>query len=374
VAPAVAPAPERPAASLGVEERKKELAELRRRLGELKTRYEISRKREADLKGQFETADLDFQIQTGERRVLDLRKVESEREAARAASDRDAARRDADERREDLSTRMAALYRLGRLGLLRPLAAADSAGSFLNGLRLLTHLARRDAALLARHEEAAVTLASREEELAVKKHELADLAAESRRKEIALASARSRKATLLAQVHETARVEEKQVSTLEDKSERLAALLDLLEGRGRALAPGAASIRKYRGALDWPLKGKVAVPFGRIANPKFPKTFLRSSGWTLEALTGAPVFAVFSGEVVYAQWLKGYGNLVVVDHGDGVFTLYGRLSTGTIGRGERVAIGDRIGILGESPEDEPAGLYFEIRDNRTSADPATWLR
>jgi septal ring factor EnvC (AmiA/AmiB activator) len=372
--PAPEPTPERPAASLGVEERKRELAELKRRLAELKTRFETSKRREADLKGQLETAELDLQIQTGERRVLDLRKAEAEREAARAGTDRDAAQKDAGLRRSDLATRMSALYRLGRLGYLRPLAAADSASSFLDGLRLLTHLARRDASLLARNEEAAATLTAREEELAARKRDLADLLVESRKKEGALASARSRKAALLAQVHETARVEEKQVSTLEDKSERLAGLLDLLEGRGRALAPGAASIRKYRGALDWPLKGTVAVPFGRIANPKFPKTFLRSSGWTLEAPTGAPVHAIFAGEVVYAQWLKGYGNLVVVDHGDGVFTLYGRLATGTIGRGEHAGIGDRIGLLGESPEDEPAGLYFEIRDNRTSADPANWLR
>jgi murein hydrolase activator len=340
----------------------------------LKSRFETSRRREADLKGQLETADLDLQIQSGERRVLDLRKAEAEREASRASTDRDAARRDADARRSDLATRMSALYRLGRLGYLRPLAAADSATSFLDGLRLLTHLARRDAALLARHEEAAVTLAAREEELVVRRRELTDLLTESRKKEVAFAAARARKATLLARVHETARVEEKQVSTLEDKSERLAGLLDLLEGRGRALAPGAAPVRKYRGALDWPLRGTVAVPFGRIANPKFPKTFLRSSGWTIDAPTGTPVHAIFSGEVVYAQWLKGYGNLVVVDHGDGVFTLYGRLATGTIGRGEHVGIGDRIGLLGESPEDEPAGLYFELRDNRTSTDPATWLR
>ncbi|MGZ6971463.1 MAG: murein hydrolase activator EnvC family protein, partial [Thermoanaerobaculia bacterium] len=165
-----------------------------------------------------------------------------------------------------------------------------------------------------------------------------------------------------------------QVTKLEDKSERLAALLELLEGKSRALAPGAVSIRKYRGALDWPLKGKVAVPFGRIANPKFPKTFLRSSGWTLDAPPGAAVRAIFSGEVVYAQWLKGYGNLVVVDHGDGVFSLYGRLATGTIAQGERVAIGDRVGVLGESPEEEIEGLYFEIREARASVDPALWLR
>jgi len=213
-----------------------------------------------------------------------------------------------------------------------------------------------------------------EEELAARRKELGELAAESRKKEVALAAARTRQAALFAQVHETARAEERQVTALADKSERLAALLDLLEGRGRALAPGAASIRKYRGALDWPIKGPVVVPFGRIANPKFPKTFLRSSGWTLEASPGTPVHAVFSGDVVYAQWLKGYGNLVVVDHGDGVFTLYGRLATGTVGRGEHLALGDAVGLLGESPEDEPAGLYFEIRDNRTSADPAAWLR
>ena len=141
---------------------------MRRRLAELKARYEASRRREADLKGQLETADLDLQIQTGERRVLDLRKAEAEREAARAATGRDAAQKEA-ERAGATSRRAWQRFTVsGRLGYLRPLAAADSATSFLSGLRLLTHLARRDAALLVRHEEAAATLAAREEELAAR--------------------------------------------------------------------------------------------------------------------------------------------------------------------------------------------------------------
>ncbi|MEO6324837.1 MAG: peptidoglycan DD-metalloendopeptidase family protein, partial [Thermoanaerobaculia bacterium] len=137
---------------------------------------------------------------------------------------------------------------------------------------------------------------------------------------------------------------------------------------------GSASIRKFQGVLDWPARGRVAVPFGRIANPKFPKTFLRSSGWTIDLAAAADVRAIFAGEVVFASWLKGYGNLVVLDHGEGVFTLYGRLAAGTIKRGERVSLGERIGRLGESPEDEVPGLYFEIRENRTSQDPRIWLR
>ena len=360
--------------SLGVAERKAELAELRRRIAGLRARLDVSTRRAADLKAQMETAELDLQIQTAERRVLELKKADTEREAARASSELDTAQKEVGTLREDLEVRLAALYRMGRLGYLRPLAAADSGQSFLAGLRILTHLARRDAALLEHYETAVTTLGEREQDLSDRRKELAALAAESRKKETALLAARGRRAALLAQLEETSQAAKVQVSKLEDKSERLAALLELLEGKGRALAPGAASIRKYRGALDWPLKGKVAVPFGRIANPRFPKTFLRSSGWTLDAPPGTAVHAIFSGDVVYAQWLKGYGNLVVVDHGDGVFTLYGRLATGTIARGERAAIGDRVGVLGESPEDDVAGLYFEIRDARASVDPALWLR
>jgi septal ring factor EnvC (AmiA/AmiB activator) len=366
--------PEKPAASLGVAERKAELQELKRRIAGLRGRLDASSRREADLKVQLESAELDLQIQTAERRVLELKKAETEREAAHASSERDAAQKEVGGLREDLAVRLSALYRMGRLGYLRPLAAADSGQSFLAGLRILSHLAGRDAALLERYETAMTTLGGREQDLSDRRKELAALTAESRKKETALLAARSRKAALLEQLEETAHAEKQQVTKLEDKSERLGALLELLEGKGRALAPGAASIRKYRGALDWPLKSRVAVPFGRIANPKFPKTFLRSSGWTLDAPPGTPVRAIFSGDVVYAQWLKGYGNLVVVDHGDGVFTLYGRLATGTIARGERVAIGDQVGALGESPEDEVAGLYFEIRDARASVDPALWLR
>jgi septal ring factor EnvC (AmiA/AmiB activator) len=89
---------------------------------------------------------------------------------------------------------------------------------------------------------------------------------------------------------------------------------------------------------------------------------------------GSEAHAIFAGEVVYAQWLKGYGNLVVLDHGEGVFTLYGRLLPGAARQGDRVSIGDPVGRVGDPPEDEVAGLYFEIRDSRASVDPQLWLR
>jgi septal ring factor EnvC (AmiA/AmiB activator) len=300
--------------------------------------------------------------------------VEAERAAAKARLERDEALRQSVALREDLARRLAALYRMGELGYLQTVASADSGKSFLRGLQLLSFLASRDARLLRAYEGSLVELGVREKNFATLRSSIAVVAAETREAERELQRARAEKAALLARLERTAEDQRTSVASLEEKAGRLEALLELLETRGRALPAGVASIRRYKGAIDWPLQGKVAVPFGRIANPRFPKTFLRSSGWTIDAPTGSPVRAVFAGDVVYAQWLKGYGNLVVLDHGDGVFTLYGHLTPATVPRGTRVALGEVVGRVADPPEEEVQGVYFEIRESRASVDPRTWLR
>ena len=244
---------------------------------------------------------------------------------------------------------------MGRLGYLQTLASADSGESFLRGLQLLSFLAARDARLLRSYEGSLAELAVKEKNLATLRASIAVVAGEARDAERELQRARAEKAALLARLERSAEEQRTNVAVLEDKTSRLAALLELLETRGRALPAGAASIRRYKGALDWPARGKVVVPFGRIANPRFPRTFLRSSGWTIDVPTGTPVKAVFAGDVVYAQWLKGYGNLVVLDHGDGVFTLYGHLMTGTAPRGTRVALGEAVGRVADPPKKRSPG-------------------
>lgn len=355
-------------------DRRRELTVLRRRLAGLKERYEATRKKAVDTREQLDAAEANLELRTAERRVLEIRAAEAERDAARAQAARDEAVRQSAALRGDLSRRLSALYRMGRLGYLRTVAAADSGEAFLRGLQLLSFLAGRDARLLRSYEGSLATLAAREKELGALRTVLATLSAETREAERELGRARAEKAALLERLERAAEAQRSGVAALEDKASRLEALLELLETRGRALPAGASSIRKYKGVIDWPVRGKVVVPFGRIANPRFPKTFLRSSGWTIDAAPGAIVRAVFAGDVVYAQWLKGYGNLVVLDHGDGVFTLYGHLTPGTVPRGTRVALGEVVGRVAEPLEEEVPGVYFEIRESRTSVDPREWLR
>ncbi len=362
------------ARALGVSERRAELRRLRQKVADLSQRYQAAKKREADTKQAIEAATLNLEIKTAERRMLELRKADVEKAALEAYNFRNDGKRRVDSLRTALSLRLNALYRMGRTGYLRALAAVDSGPAFLRGLQMLAFMAKRDSELVRQYEKALVELSQREASLRKEKQELTRVVLEAREKERELQEARTDLTAALRKVQQSAADTKTVLEKLEEKANRLDALLSLLESRGRALPPGAASIQKFKGVLDWPAKGRVAVPFGRIANPRFPQTFLRSSGWTIEIGRGTEARAIFAGDVVYSQWLKGYGNLVVLDHGDGVFSLYGRLMPGTAPKGMRVGVGDSVGRVGDPPEDEIPGLYFEIRESRTSVDPRHWLR
>jgi septal ring factor EnvC (AmiA/AmiB activator) len=113
--------------------------------------------------------------------------------------------------------------------------------------------------------------------------------------------------------------------------------------------------------------------FGRQRNPKFA-TYTVNNGLKIEAAAGTPVRAVFQGTVLFAQWFKGYGNLIILDHGNRVFTLYGNLKQSSVAVGDRIATGQPIAGVGESEETTTGHLYFEVRHDNRPEDPQKWLR
>ena len=119
-------------------------------------------------------------------------------------------------------------------------------------------------------------------------------------------------------------------------------------------------------------EGKVFEKFGRQRNPKFA-TYTVNNGLKIEAAPGTPVRAVFQGTVLFAQWFKGYGNLIILDHGNRVFSLYGNLKQSSVAVGDRIATGQPIAGVAESEEAEGGYLYFEIRRNGKPIDPMPLL-
>ncbi len=127
-----------------------------------------------------------------------------------------------------------------------------------------------------------------------------------------------------------------------------------------------------KGRLPRPADGPVEVPFGKVVNPRF-RTVTVQNGVELKAPAGAEVRAVAPGRVVHAGWFKGYGNLVIVDQGDGYHTLVAHLASMSTAMGEEVEAGTLLGTVGDTGSLRGPSLYFEVREKGRPVDPRAWM-
>ncbi len=176
---------------------------------------------------------------------------------------------------------------------------------------------------------------------------------------------------------------EKKVRQLEKQHKKTGNRLVEMRGRAQALEglfgvvrsrrdfKGKQDIRRYRGALPWPADGTVVQTFGKHYLPKYA-TYTVCNGIRFMVTSGAEITSVFSGEVAYARHFKGYGNMVVVDHGHDVYSLVAGLATIHVRVGQRVEMGKRLGLA--PPPVDDGNLYLEIRVGEKPQDPRRWLR
>src|SRR6476661_3652243 len=168
---------------------------------------------------------------------------------------------------------------------------------------------------------------------------------------------------------------ERALQELERSAARIDSLLRELEQRRRAAAakPPSGSLPKgVKGGLPWPAEGSVLTYFGRQKHPTF-NTYVHRKGIEIRTLEGSAIHAVMAGTVVYADWLKGYGLVIILDHANGFFSLYAHASKILTSVGAVVASGQAIGETGDTGMTGENTLYFELREGTEPVDPLQWL-
>ena len=189
----------------------------------------------------------------------------------------------------------------------------------------------------------------------------------------ALADQQAVRQQAIADISATLQTDQQRLAELERDQERLNALLGEIQDvavRSENLSP--ANLQPFadtRGTLAMPVNGAPANRFGERRNAD-----IRWRGWLISAEQGEPVQAVHGGRVIYSDWLRGQGLLVVIDHGDGWLSLYARNHSLLRRVGDRVKSGDLVARAGASGGSEASGLYFEIRRDGKPVDPADWIR
>jgi len=281
-----------------------------------------------------------------------------------------------DERQEAIAARLRVQYIEGRFWHLKTLLAAGSSGDFQRRLRYLSAVSQREYDIMETYRKDAERIAEVERSREEARQGMLAYKAGTEHKLAQIQGIKKEKRVYLAKITQEKESHDRAVEELERSAARVDGLLKELEARRRAMAarpPAAAGgLRALRGTLLWPTDGQVVSHFGRQKHPLF-NTYIQRKGIEIRAAEGSNIRAVLAGQVVYADWLKGYGLVIIIDHANGVFSLYAHASKIVTSIGARIEAGEAIGETGDTGVTGEDTLYFELREGAEPVDPLAWL-
>jgi|GEM_PF-1413993 len=361
-----------------LDKRRKELASVREQIKKKSSAAESLKKKEREL--QWEVASLQRKIYVAKQEI-ELKKEELIRTSQKkedVGKRLEQEKRRSAELREILKGRLRAIYKLGKTDYISALLGQEGFGTPLARGMFLERIAMKDGELLSISE-------GRKKEFAAQKAELeAQIAELSKEKQIA----ERRKASLenkyqgsirmLSSVSKRKAQYEKELTYLRDYYNRLQALVNYLQAQAKKRQEqiSAAQMEEARrraeeflgskGDLPWPARGEVVSFFGRQTDPRYGANFV-NPGIEIKVEPGTPVKAVSDGIVLHAMPLRGYGKVVLIDHGNVFTTVYGHLEEIAVSAGNRVRQGQVIGKAGSET------LFFGIRKENRWVNPLEYL-
>jgi septal ring factor EnvC (AmiA/AmiB activator) len=333
-------------------------------------------------KEQAVIADLDAVEQRLSRTraaLAELRREQAALRGAMAETDRAVAELEAEIRqaRDTAARRLTALYKLNWLGRVQVLASAGTVHDFLVREKALRRILAADEAILERFHQQRRRLETLQADQARQQQRMATLETELESRLQAFDAEQARRNDLLAQVRDRKALALAAIEGLQKAAARLDQTMHQLAappaGAGKEAVFDDTPFQARKGLLKMPVSGKIVHFFGPYRNRRFNVTNVRG-GIDIRAEKGAPVRAVHGGRVLFADWFRGYGNLMIIDHGDAYYTVYAHMEEMLKAKGVPVRAGEIIATVGDSGSLEGPMLYFEVRHHGKPLDPMAWLK
>lgn len=258
----------------------------------------------------------------------------------------------------------------GEQEYLKLLLNNDDPNQVARELRYYEYIARNRAATLKSLRSGLTKLQAVTDQARKKSDEITSLQAEERDQKQHLEQDKHARQQILTKISLQMKQQRREIGRLQRNENRLSQLVEKLAHVLPNDQPGSSPFKSLKGKLALPVKGKVSNKFGA----RRPESTMAWTGWFLRTAPRQPVKAVAAGRVVYADWLRGFGNLLIIDHGQGYMSLYGNNETLYKQVGDSLRGGDLIAAVGSSGGNADSGLYFELRFEGKPFDPGKWVR
>ena len=357
--------------SLTKEEAETQLKTLRTEIENLQSDLERTRSTLSTEQKALKAADLEIQKSALELRELETTRQGHERELAQLNSERANYLGSLDKRRQVLASQIIAAYRLGRESRLKLVLNQDSPALLSRTLAYYDYFSRSQAEQISELREVIKTLDQMQSQMNVELSALDEVQKNQQTVINEMTGQRNQRQTVIVKLSSQIDTGETRLEEMQRDRQDLEALLERLSD---VLADIPSDLGQQNGLVDLkvkmslPVKGRVRHAFGQARTAG-----LHWQGWQIGADAGSEVKTIAYGRVAYSDWLRGYGLLMIIDHGDGFMSLYANNESLLREVGDWVDSGSGISTVGSSPLNGD-GLYFEIRKDGKAVDPAAWLK
>jgi len=389
-----------PAFSSELSSKKKELNNVNSQLNQTRQKIKQAKTQEAHLVSEIKSVDdrimaaqKDFDKFDAELKQVRLQRGATERQLEALQVELWNTQQDLDrteakllDQKTLLNNRVESIYKRGKSGYLDVILNSSDFTNFLNRLRFLEYIVAQDVDIVGRIEETKALIEDKKHEVeqnksAVNSERIKLVSEEQHVKELteaqlakkrALEAEVNKKQALLSEIKENRAAYELAEDQLLESSASLVSKIKELERRANRGGSSARPAGFQNGdGFAWPTSGSVTSPFGMRKHPILGVMRMHT-GIDIGAPHGQSVISVQSGTVIQAGWIKGYGQTVIISHGDGISSLYAHLSSISVSEGESVSKGATIGRIGSTGLSTGPHLHFEIRKNGEPQNPMNW--
>jgi len=299
---------------------------------------------------------------------------------------------EANRKKQEIEHRLASLYKAGELGALRMFFSAESFPQMAENIRYMRSILENDKKIFAEYDQKIVELrklkVDLERDAAKKAHIKEGIAV----KKLEIEQEKSKKAAYLVKVRQDRSSYEKSLKELQANAARLQTMMERLEALSRRKLssrhekPGSRlkplaelppvpdrGFASQKGRMSLPVRGEIVENYGKHKHPDF-NSYTFSKGLSISAGAGSDIKSIYDGSVIFADYFKGYGNMIIIDHGGGYFSLYAHAARILKKVGAEIARNETVATVGDTDSSRGPMLYFEIRHQGKPVDPAGWVR
>ena len=350
---------------------RKELSTLRNRIEAVRDKITSDSNQRSSLSDSLAQAQQQISATRKRLDTLDARIATQKERIDKLTRQRDAERARLTDELAALRAQVRAAYETGRISRMRLLLSGESPERLGRMLEYYRYFADAQGQRIDELKTILARLAARQQSLEAEQNELAEQRSTRTATLARLKESQAAQQQTLAALDRSLSQKRSSLSDMRDQAKDLERLLQSVQTQLADLpeTPRGASFASLKGRMRPPVDGRTLAAFGQLKNGG-P---LRWQGQWFAASQGTPVSAVASGRVVYVGYMKGYGLIVIVDHGAHYYSLYGHAAASYVDVGDAVQAGQPIATAGHSGGHDTSGIYFEIRRGETPVNPRRWL-